>query len=66
MGTKRFKELGMGSFFGQYVYERVVPRDHFLVKLNELIHGDAFTDLLLSGDTGSAERGRPPASPNGA
>jgi len=63
MGTKRFKELGMGSFFGQYVYERVVPRDHFLVKLNELIQWDAFTDLLLSAYKGSAEIGRPPYSP---
>lgn len=37
MARKRFKEVGMGSFFGDLVYSRIVPRDHFLVKLNEVI-----------------------------
>jgi IS5 family transposase len=71
MGKKHFKNVGMGSFFGHFVYERVVPRDHFLVKLNQLIEWDAFVDVLLppyrepalSGAKGLAETGRPPYSP---
>jgi IS5 family transposase len=63
MGKRRFKELSMGSFFGQFVYERVVPRDHFLVKLNQLIRWEDFVDLLLPAYKGLAETGRPPYSP---
>ena len=63
MAKKRFKQLGMGSFFGDYVYERVVPRDHFLVKLRQVIDWDAFNDLLLPAYLGLAEQGRPPYPP---
>jgi transposase, IS5 family len=63
MAEKRFKQLGMGSFFGDLVYERVVPRDHFLVRLNQLIDWDAFTPILLSAYKGLAEEGRPPYPP---
>ena len=30
MGKKRFQKTGMGLFWGEYLYERVVPQDHFL------------------------------------
>jgi IS5 family transposase len=63
MAGKRFKALGMGSFFGRLVYERVVPRDHFLVKLNEVIEWDSFTAVLLPAYKGLAEEGRPPYPP---
>ena len=63
MGKKRFKEEGEGSFFGRWLYERVVPRDHFLVQLNEVIDWEAFVPVLLSTYEGMGERGRPPYSP---
>ena len=63
MAEKRYKQTGMGSFFGNYVYERVVPRDHFLVKLNQVIDWDSFTDILLPAYKGLAEEGRPPYPP---
>jgi IS5 family transposase len=63
MAKKHFKDVGMGSFFGHFVYERVVPRDHFLVKLNQVIDWDAFVDVLLPAYRGLAETGRPPYSP---
>jgi IS5 family transposase len=63
MTGKRFKQLGMDSFFGSYVYERVVPRDHFLVKLNQVIDWEPFTELLLVAYQGQAETGRPPYPP---
>jgi len=37
--TARFRETGQGSFWGDYVYEQVVPKDHFLRKLANLIDG---------------------------
>jgi len=63
MGQKRFKETGMGSFFGAFVYESVVPRDHFLVKLNEVIDWEALTPILLPAYKGEAEIGRPSYPP---
>lgn len=63
MANKHFKQLGMGSFFGNFVYERVVPRDHFLVKLKQVIDWDSFTDILLPAYKGLAEEGRPPYPP---
>jgi len=63
MARKRFKALGMNSFYGSLVYERVVPRDHFLVQLNRLIDWDAFTSILLLAYKGLAEEGRPPYPP---
>lgn len=63
MGQKRFKPLGLGSFFGDWVYTRVVPRNHFLVKLNQLIDWEQFVPILLPAYEGLAEEGRPPYSP---
>ena len=37
--TARFRETGQGSFWGDYVYEQVVPKNHFLRKLANLIDG---------------------------
>jgi hypothetical protein len=34
MAGRRYKEVGIDSIFGRYVYEQVVPRGHFLVKLS--------------------------------
>jgi IS5 family transposase len=63
MAEKHFKPLGLGSFFGSPIYERVVPRDHFLVQLNRVIDWDSFTEVLLPAYKGLAEEGRPPYPP---
>jgi len=63
MSEKHFKQLGLGSFFGSPIYERIVPRDHFLVQLNRVIDWDSFTELLLPCYKGMAESGRPPYPP---
>lgn len=63
MAGKHFKQVGIGSFFGAPIYERVVPRDHFLVQLNRIIDWDSFTGILLPAYKGLAEEGRPPYPP---
>jgi IS5 family transposase len=63
MGQRHFKPLGLGSFFGGMVYERIVPRDHFLVKLNQVIDWEALGAPLLPAYKGMAEEGAPPYSP---
>ena len=47
MPQERFRETGKGSFFGDLVYDRVVPQDHFLRKLNEVVDWRPFTQKLL-------------------
>jgi hypothetical protein len=43
MGRRRFKRVGEGSFFGDFVYREIIPGDHFLVKLRELVPWQRFT-----------------------
>lgn len=63
MGKKRFKDVGIGSFFGQFTYEQAVPRTHFLVQLNKVINWDVFNDMLIGAYKGLGETGRPPYPP---
>lgn len=63
MDQPRFKHNDIHSFFGDMVYTRIVPRDHFLVKLNQIVDWDAFIPLFLPAYQGLAVQGRPPYSP---
>lgn len=63
MGQPHFKALGLGSFFGKMMYERIVPRDHFLVKLNQVIDWEALVAPFLPAYKGLAAEGAPPYSP---
>jgi IS5 family transposase len=63
MGGKRYKELGTDSFFGGYVYDRIVPDRHFLRQLNELVDWHIFAEKLVDLYRGKARTGRPPYNP---
>ena len=63
MTKERFKELGSGSFWGEYLYERAVPEDHFLRRLEEVVDWEIFTSRLVRLYRGKAKRGRPPYNP---
>jgi transposase len=63
MPKERFKELGIGSFFGDFVYEDAVPEDHFLRRLDEVVEWKVFTEKLIRLYRGGAKRGRPPYDP---
>jgi hypothetical protein len=45
MTRERFKELGSGSFFRDFLYERAVPEDNFLRKLEEVVDWEVFTNV---------------------
>ena len=60
---KRFKNTGMDSFFGTLVYERAVPKDHFLRQLERVVNWSKFTEQLIELYDGRAEVGRPPYEP---
>jgi len=59
----RFQDTGKGSFFGDFVYKRIVPQDHFLVALNNLFDWDTLSGRLLKAYEGNGQWGRPPYNP---
>jgi len=63
METPRFVETGSSSFFGEYLYDLVVPQNHFLRKLNQSIEWERFTRRLLRLYKGGGMVGRPPFDP---
>lgn len=63
MGRRRFKVLGFGTFFGDFLYQPAVEPDHFLRQLASLIDWEWFTNRLIQLYQGSGEVGRPPYNP---
>ena len=63
MARERYKKQQIGSFFGEWVYDKVVPQDHFLRKLEEIVPWERFTDRLVQFYAGGAMYGRPPYEP---
>lgn len=63
MGMPRFQDTGAGSFYGDYLYDQVVPKGHFLRHLQAVIPWDEFAGQLLACYKGAGEFGRPPWDP---
>lgn len=63
MARERFKKQQLGTFFGTFIYDRVVPEGHFLRKLHSIINWDVFTKQLVEYYSGGAMYGRPPYNP---
>jgi IS5 family transposase len=53
----RFKKQTTDSFFGSFLYEQVIPKDHFLVKAKEIIDWEVFSRKLLKWYRISESRG---------
>lgn len=60
MAGPKFKEGRTDSFFGSLVCEQTVPKDHFLVKLNEVVPRQRFTYKLVQYFLGLAVDEAPP------
>ena len=63
MGQQRFKDTGRDSFWGDFLYDQVVPQGHFLRRLDRVIDWEAFGARLLALYEGRGEFGRPPYPP---
>lgn len=63
MAQERFIGTGTGTFYGTYVYDQVVPQDHFFRKLNEMLDWRKYTQKMMRWYKGRAEYGRPPFDP---
>ena len=63
MAKKRYVNTRDQSFFGNYIYDQVVPENHFLRLLNQLMDWERFTNRLIELYRGGGEYGRPPFNP---
>src|SRR4030066_1271167 len=63
MEQQRYVDTGSNSFFGEYLYDQVVPRGHFLRKLKKSIDWNRFTRKLIKLYKGEGVVGRPPFDP---
>ena len=63
MGSERFKPNTNNSFFGEFLYQQVIPNDHFLVQLKQVIPWQRFTYKLIKYYRGGGKEGRPPYDP---
>ena len=63
MEQKRFAETGRDFFFGDYLYDQVVPQGHFLRMLKQEIDWERFTRRLIRLYKGEGLVGRPPFDP---
>ena len=59
----RYIDTGKGSFFGDMVYHRIIPKDHFLVALNELFPWEEMSADLIQAYRGKGVVGRRPYDP---
>lgn len=63
MDQERYAETRNQSFYGDYLYDMVVPQDHFFRKLRDLIDWSRFTKKLIKLYKGGVIVGRPPFNP---
>jgi len=63
MPKKRYINTREESFFGNYLYDQVVPERHFLRLLNQVVDWERFTVRLIELYRGGGEYGRPPFNP---
>ena len=63
MAQVRCKETTMDSFYGKFLYEQVIPKDHFLVKLKEVIDWSSYTKKFITYYKGKGEIGQAPYNP---
>jgi len=63
MAQERFRQTGQQSFFGRWVYDRIVPKDHFLVWLDGIIPWQRFAKKLVRYYQGKALYGPAPYNP---
>jgi IS5 family transposase len=63
MEQQRYADTGSNSFFGDYLYDQVVPRGHFLRNLKKSINWRRFTRKLIKLYKGEGVVGRPPFDP---
>ena len=60
----RFKKQTTDSFFGNFLYDQVLDKKHFLVKAKEIVNWDRFTKRCLKWYKGQGQYGAAPYNPS--
>jgi transposase len=60
---ERFRTIDSNTFFADYVYDRVIPKHHFLRQLKELVDWESLSKSLVPYYKGGAEFGPAPYHP---
>lgn len=63
MGGVRYKSDTTNSFFGEYLYEQIVSKEHFLYRLRHEIPWGTIVAPIMTAYKGGAEYGRAPYHP---
>jgi len=63
MPEPRLQPTGQDSFFGDYLYDKIVPPNHFLRLLRELMPWERYSRRLIKYYRGKGVVGRPPIKP---
>lgn len=63
MTALRFADTGRDTFYGDFFYDDLIPKDDFYRQLGRIIPWDSFADKLLALYKGKAQYGRPPYHP---
>jgi IS5 family transposase len=63
MAKVRCKDTAADSFFGNFLYDQKVSREHFLRKVNEVVEWERFTKRLLVHYRGKGQIGQAPYNP---
>ena len=61
--SPHYRNTGLGSFWGSYLFERVVPQDHFIRALKQLFDWQELGGQLIRLYEGRGVVGRPPYDP---
>ena len=59
----RYLDTGKSTFFGDMVYQRIIPQDHFLVALNKLFPWEEMSAELIQVYRGQGVMGHRPYNP---
>ena len=63
MGHPRYIQTDQQSFYGDYLYDQIIPENHFLRKLNDLVDWTYYTKKLTKLYKGEGLSGRPAYDP---
>lgn len=63
MAALRFADSGLDTFYGDFFYDGLIPKDDFYRQLAAVIPWDTFAERLLAFYKGGAQFGRPPYHP---
>jgi len=59
----KLQTTGRDSFYGDFLYDMIVPQNHFLRHLREAVPWQRYTYRLIKYYRGKGESGRPPVDP---